>query len=258
MGISGATRFFLRDLTGHEELASFELSAEGATQLILRLVTQKGQEGETWWRRHLSSQDRDHLIVQLYQRCFGDQVQSRVGCPSCEREVELAFSLQDYVDSLLQGRVPAEDETWDQESACWTTTRGARFRLPHLLDELQLRQEGPTSDHLSLARLCVMEQGGESLEEIEARILRLSPWIAGELSAQCAHCSATCPVTFDVCEFFLAALAGEQPLLLREVHCLARVYGWSLREILDLSREHRRQLVALVLAESEPGVQEVA
>ena len=58
-------------------------------------------------------------------------------------------------------------------------------------------------------------------------------------------------VAFSLEAHLLGLLAQERPFLTHEIHLLARAYGWSLGEILQLSRDDRRTLVRLCEAEHE-------
>lgn len=258
MRIPGLPQFSLRDLSGHEELAYFEPNAEGASRLVLRLVEGQELEDEARLREQMTSSARDRLVAGLYQRCFGDQVCSRVACPTCEREIEIEFSLTAYLESLGRGSVPKLDESFASETGLWSTASGARFRTPTVADEFSVRELSGVEARRQLVSACVLESGGESAESLEERISRLSQLVCGDIETLCAHCESPSQIGFDICEFFMKSLTSERPLLLREVHCLARSYGWALREILDLPRASRRQLVHLVLAELDPELREVA
>ena len=85
---------------------------------------------------------------------------------------------------------------------------------------------------------------------MEAEVASAAPVLSQDLSAACPHCEAANSVRFDIADFLLRTLAAETPFLWREVHLIARSYGWSLQEILRLPRAVRRQLSGFVVADS--------
>ena len=62
----------------------------------------------------------------------------------------------------------------------------------------------------------------------------------------CPHCGAAVRTTVDVPGFVWAEVEARARVLLAEIDVLARAYGWSEREILDLSPARRARYVDLV------------
>jgi len=61
-----------------------------------------------------------------------------------------------------------------------------------------------------------------------------------QLAMVCPQCAHRWTTTFDIASFFWTELNAWALRLLREVHTLASVYGWSEAEILDLSPTRRK------------------
>jgi hypothetical protein len=101
-----------------------------------------------------------------------------------------------------------------------------------------------------LVRRCAgTDEPMSDYEKLDRVIAGVAPVVDLDLTATCAVCGVEQPVHFDLVSFFVAALARERPLLMREIHKLALAYHWSRAEILALPRSARRAHVALVEAE---------
>ena len=74
--------------------------------------------------------------------------------------------------------------------------------------------------------------------------------LSQDIDAPCPECGKTNTIRFDIARYLVETLRGESAFLWREVHLLARQYGWGLDEIMTLTRDVRRQLAGLIVAES--------
>ena len=66
-----------------------------------------------------------------------------------------------------------------------------------------------------------------TLERIEQAMAEASPILDHPLAIACHACAAEQTVRFDIQTFLLRALEHERRYLIREIHYLARGYGWS-------------------------------
>ena len=232
-----------------------------ATELLEQLLvdvpgTSVGP-GRAW---SLAVSDRDRLLAAIYVQTFSDQVESEVPCQACEARAEINFSLQGLVASLEAG----EDErrrvgvrAGPDEDGVFTLDDGLRFRLPTSADQRALFAEPAERAAGLLLRRCVLAPAGAtaadldapSLERVAAAMAVVGPTVEHTFEVACDDCGAGQTVHFDIQQYLLRALEHERRYLIREVHYLACAYGWSLGEILDLSRADRRAYVELVAAE---------
>ena len=65
-------------------------------------------------------------------------------------------------------------------------------------------------------------------------------------SLTCQGCGHEWAAVFDIVTFFWAELVAQAKRLLREVHQLARAYGWRESEILAMSSQRRHTYLELV------------
>jgi hypothetical protein len=231
----------VREISGCEELSDLT-----AAELVARVVV-----AGTVSPSELNLSEQDRVLAEIYRGIYGDHIECFTTCASCQREYEVSFSLDDWIESLrdIEGpqvvrcsdgvyELPAEDE------------HGVvRFRLPSesTLWSVTGWDAGATAATLKAA--CVVEGDPED-PRLEDAMARVGPLLDDEIETECAYCGAPQSVAFRLADFLLAALARERSLTSREVHYLARAYHWSRSDILALPRTARREHVRLVLAES--------
>lgn len=230
-----------RPLTGRDEadLALFTGSAEeGAIWLAERLLD--GAATTAPPLRDLTLSEFDDLLHHLLTALVGETTHCRATCTACRSGFEFHLDLARVRTMLREAAsaVPVIDGVaTDPES-------GRRFRLPSVADMTTLREEGPETWMRSL-----LVEGEYSLE-MEAEIARATPVLAQDFDAPCPECGAANTVRFDISGYLMRALRRDAGFLWREVHLLARTYGWPLDQILGLPRNVRRELAGLVVSDS--------
>jgi hypothetical protein len=203
---------------------------------------------------HLSIGERDRVLLGLRENLFGSQVQSLVHCPKCNEGLEFAFEISQLrVETELPETGRLETEPLELELA----GQRVRFRLPNSLDLIavsgisnaeQMRQ--------TLLERCLLEvEGGsekswnpESLELINQAMQQADPQAVIELNLNCPACTHRWAAIFDIASFLWREIDTWARRTLREVHRLARAYGWTEAEILALSGTRRRLYLELVNA----------
>jgi hypothetical protein len=253
-GPNGPRHALLREPSGRDESLFARQDPVFASELVGRLLVSVGgkpsSEAPVW---SLSVADRDRLVAELFLRCFGDRVEAVATCNGCQKSFGFAFSLgallSDHGTRLDEQGDPAEGP---DASGVYRLQDGIRFRLPTAADERDVARQPAERATQTLLERCIID-GDPNLcgARVQEAMDAIAPVLSLDLPARCPLCSQEQQVPFDLVGFFMAALAREQPLLVREVHCLARAYRWSHAEILSLGRSERRAFVALVLAEHE-------
>ena len=193
----------------------------------------------------LSIGERDSRLMLLRQWAFGARVTSVADCQACGTQVELDFDLAE----VCAGAAPPADPLM-LEVAGYTVS----FRLPASHDLLALsnsRDAGEARRQL-LAR-CVLTTECEGLEhdstalpeQVTAAVVeamaRADPLADIRLALSCPACGHTWYMVFDIVAFYWSEIEAWAWRTLREVHTLARAYGWREADILALSPP-RRQL----------------
>lgn len=234
----------MNELHGSDELSLEGVDTRSAIGLLARLLeTPVGFDGSAEaFMQTLSASDRDALLAALHRRCWGDRIVSTMNCARCRAQFDLSFELSELQRQLVeQGRLRLQAR-FDQQNAQIDATpptgeqelAAAESLLAGNTEEA-LRKLGADGDAASIAVLA------QTLEDA-------APIVDLELDADCAECGHTQQAHFDLQTFVLQRLLNERELLMHEIHTLALGYGWSLSEIVSLSRSRRRSFVHLLSA----------
>jgi hypothetical protein len=194
----------------------------------------------------LSIGQRDARLLTVRELTSGPRLNGFVECPRCAERLEFDVSVGDL-------RL-AEDSEMEEEA--WELVTGAlalRFRLPNSRDlATVLGSQDPSAARNLLVQRCVLEASRDGVSvaanELPADVIaglarRMSecdPQAEVLLDLRCPMCDHAWQVLFDIVTFFWAELAAQAKRLLREVHTLARAYGWSEADILDMSARRRQ------------------
>lgn len=235
---------YLRDLRGDDEESIADADTWSAIGLLDRLLVDvPGTTVRPGEAATLTAADRDRALAALHVRELGDRVASTATCPGCGARFDLDFRLTE-----LQATLAAEGgELVRDGDGAYTLPDGTRLRIPTGQDELEAAvAPAPEQALIERCRLA----GAADPEAIAAALERIAPLIDLELDAACAECGQVHSVRFDLQRFLLGRLVAERPQRAAEVHRLARSYGWSLSEILSLTRNQRREYVALIEREA--------
>ena len=106
--------------------------------------------------------------------------------------------------------------------------------------------------------LIAAKLGGESVraEQLPAQVVdavakclaEADPQADVQLDISCPFCGWNWQASFDIVAFLWTEIEARACRLLQDVHVLARAYGWSEREVLDLSPLRRELYLEMVNA----------
>lgn len=240
----------LREIRGGDEEVVEATDSANAVALLDRVLVADARAvlgpGQA---RDLAVPDRDRLLAALYVRTFGARVEGTVHCQFCERPFDFDFALDEVLDSLRAGTATGAPR---DEAGCFLLPDGRRFRLPSGTDEDAVAQLPPADRERTLLRRCVVDGSPEVDPEALGQAMReAAPLLDLPVEAQCPDCQRLQTARFDLQHYLLARILDERRLRAWEFHRLARAYGWSRAEILDLSRSQRRLHVELIERETE-------
>lgn len=196
----------------------------------------------------LSIGQRDRRLLQLRQRLFGQQLLTTAMCPECSERIEWQSSIADYL-------MPCDEENETKtENEFETEDYFFRFRLPNSLDLAAVIgcENSQTAQQLLLSRCvlliehsgssCSVDQIPESIvEKINQQFETLDPQAEIQINLSCPECSHHWDVLLDISSFLWTEINDWAEHMLQTVHKLAKGYGWSEHEVLNLSPV-RRQL----------------
>jgi hypothetical protein len=231
---------YLRALRGDDEESVDGTDTLSAITLLDRmLVDAPGAAIGAGQASALCAADRDRVLAAVYRREIGSRVTSSPICPACRQVFDLDFDLGALLTTL-------DDERQALPRDCdgvFQLDDGTRFRLPSGADELLAASAAePAAALLAHCRL----NGPADADALAEAMQRVAPLVEAELDAVCPGCRHPHAVRFDIQSFLLLSLIAERRHRTGDVHRLARAFGWSLTEILLLSRSQRQIHVALV------------
>mgnify|MGYP006950256413 CR=1 FL=1 len=241
--LAGLT-FAFAPLSGAVEhgLAQQSGSAQSRARWLLEaVVAGLARDGAPLALADLTLAQFDALLAAFYRVHYDDVMPAQARCGGCDEPFEISFRLSDVQARLAVG---AADFAGDPHGAL-TAPSGRVFRLPRVADLAAL---DPARPEAWLRALLV--DGPFDAEGLQDEIAQAGPVLSQDITAACPDCGHGNAIRFDLAGFLVQTLDGEAAFLWREVHLLARHYGWALGDILSLPRGVRRQLAGLIVVDA--------
>jgi hypothetical protein len=245
-------------------LASRELAAAdllrlwevGAAQHPLDRALSILAATEPDWSRHelarLPFGRRDARLLAVHERTFGRLLAGQAACPACGERVEFALDVRDLLAASVEGD---GTEPFTLEHEGYTL----RWRLPDSFDLAAIATLADVAEaRQRLLERCLVEAtlaGARlSIDQVPEPVVALvveqmaarDPLAMTELAMACPACGLRWELVFDIAAFLWIKIEAQGRRLLREVHTLARAYGWPEADILALSPARRRAYLELV------------
>jgi hypothetical protein len=197
--------------------------------------------------------ERDRRLLALREGTLGCGIEGVARCPGCGEPLDVSIDTRDLRTGADGAAAPE-----------LTLSRGGlelRFRVPTSLDLLAAEGcRGVEEARRLLAERCVVEArldglavpAAELREEdvaaLAAALAEADPGAELLLELRCPACGHGWWEILDVASFFWTELEVQARRLLREVHVLARAYGWREADVLSLSHRRRRLYLEMVSA----------
>ncbi|MEM7357544.1 MAG: hypothetical protein AAF431_00390 [Pseudomonadota bacterium] len=254
----------LRSITGLEEQALEAINSLSAIDLLDRLLLDSSlADVKPGQAKSLPISERDKLLAAVFIDLFGSDIENTVDCQQCAEQFELNFSLAAVQQNLAQTEAEGVKKFGDRlnrnGSAHYVYTlddgREIEFRLPTGEDEISfLHQLSHSSvaepNAVNLLTQCVLSDLHAGDEEfVESVLEHIAPNLDIELDAECPECAHAHKFMFNLQDYLLRKLHNDRPGLQREIHALAINYGWSLEQILSLTRHDRTSLFTMTQSE---------
>jgi hypothetical protein len=202
----------------------------------------------------LSVGERDALLFALREQSVGPNLQGAARCPQCQQQSQFSVPLAAL-------RVP-NPGVGTQTFVLQHQALQISYRLPRVAD---LRQAARLADvdavRAFLIRSCIVAVscGGDEVtrsawdalpasveQALAAAMTANDPQSEVLLSLCCAHCGHGWSALLDIVRFVWTELSAQAERLIAEVDVLARAYGWTESEILQLGPARRRRYLQLV------------
>jgi len=198
--------------------------------------------------RRLTIGQRNGRLLQLRQLTIGPSLAGLVTCPQCGETLEFNLAvgqllLPDPAQSVQTLRV-AEFEV--QATLPTSEDLAALLAAPSLpaararLIERCVRAVGPSGP------VAAADLPETAVSQIADALAEADPLADLRFAFACADCGHEWQALFDILAFFWTELAAAARRLLREVHQIARAYGWREADILALSSARRHAYLELI------------
>lgn len=246
----------MRPLDASELLNAWE---HGLNQPILQraliLVAAASPELDSDEVAKLSIGARDARLLQLREWMFGPQLLSTARCPQCETRVEWEGKTSDLRLQAISDADSADEFSLEADGY------QLRFRLPTSLDIISVMAQAQNDASVAataLVKRCVASAVRADnacdfsalpehvLEALSRQIEKLDPQADISSALTCPECAHQWEVQFDIASFLWTEINSWAERTLRTVHRLASAYGWTLREILNLSPLRRQLFLGMV------------
>lgn len=200
----------------------------------------------------LSIGQRDARLLTLREWTFGAKLEGLMTCPACDNRLELNFNVAEI--RIAAEAAPVETLSLDIDdydirfrlpnsydiatiAGCKDVAAGQRQLLKRCLSSIRYRDEEADAENLPV----------EILDATAARMDAADPQADVQLNLACTQCGHQRQSVFDIESFFWNEIHAWAERTLREVHTLARAYGWREADILAMN-PHRRQLYLEMLS----------
>jgi hypothetical protein len=193
----------------------------------------------------LSIGERDRRLLMLRASTFGPQLASVAACSQCGEVLEWEI---ETVDLLMEKPTESPGELSIDVDDYYV-----RFRLPNTLDLASISNyQDASSARGRLLENCISDTQHKDEQissvalpvsvttEIVKRMAEADPQADLEVDLSCPSCGEQWQAKFDIESFFWTELSAWAQRILLEVHSLARAYGWSESDILNLSPWRRQ------------------
>jgi hypothetical protein len=197
----------------------------------------------------LSIGQRDARLLQIYERMFGAAIEAFAQCPECGERLEYRVSISELVLPTVEKEMPLILETEEARMS---------LRLPNSVD---LRAASECCDveaaRTVLLERCIIEHTAlgsgvrlqalpeATVEKVAACLAEADPQAEMLIDLTCCACRHGWQVILDIENFLWLKIHGLAKRLLREVHALARAYGWRELDILGLSSLRRQSYLEM-------------
>lgn len=196
----------------------------------------------------LSIGERDARLLQLREWTFGYTLKNQINCPNCNetieweadsRELHLQPLGQDFSERIFHFTIDDFD---------------LHFRLPNSIDiakvlsgglndmsERKILSDCLVKIHQNNRECSPADLPEEVFNALDERMAKEDPQADIRMNLTCPVCRAPAEVYFDIASYFWAEINNWSYRVFQEVYLLAKTFGWSEKDILNMSA-HRRQL----------------
>ncbi|HEV8515751.1 MAG TPA: hypothetical protein VGQ59_20855 [Cyclobacteriaceae bacterium] len=198
----------------------------------------------------LSIGDRDVRLLQLREWLFGHRLNNLAKCPACGELIEWECDLKEFYFQPVSSELSSRQYLLERENI------HIHFRLPNSLDIVTaISRQWNSNAVLSNCIIEVYEENKKSSLDIltdemwsalDEKMSELDPQADIKINLSCPVCSNHWQTSFDIVSYLWTEINNWAQRMVQEVYTLARAFGWSEKEILEMST-YRRELYVEML-----------
>lgn len=242
----------MRPLSSAELLNAWERGrAQQPVERALTLLSTALPEKTPDELARLGIGQRDAYLLNLREWIFGPKLTTVVRCSTCQESLELNFDAADV-------RTESQCELGEALSLT-VADYEVRFRVPNSEDLMMIgAQTHILASRQRLLKRCLLDvrrQGeDESVDDLPADVAAAVVDQIAQADSQadvvirisCPLCGHEWLALFDIVSFFWSEINAWAYRILREVHSLARAYGWREADILAMNPWRRQFYLQMV------------
>jgi hypothetical protein len=192
---------------------------------------------------------RDEALLTLRESLFGRHLETTARCPVCQESLELAFET---------GQIRVQSESANQDGQVEADGYVVTFRLPTSADLIAATESETSLPEALLLQRCILsaqhsEQAIDAqqlppdlIQRVQHDMALLDPQAEILIALSCPQCRHDWQLSFDIAAYLWDEIGDWAHRILRNVHTLARAYGWSERDILGMNAQRRQSYLELL------------
>lgn len=184
-------------------------------------------------------------------------MEAYVECPACQERLEFALSCEVLLADAIDPK--PKRKKMEYEGIEWELRAPTSRDLAVVMLARQLSSEAQVSEATdALLACCVTPSPETSSASVSARELlrarlvaelaELDPQAEIRIELTCQACGHVWPSLFDITGFLWNEIRARSRRLLQEADVLARRYGWSEADILQMGERRRELYVQMALS----------
>lgn len=195
--------------------------------------------------------ERDARLIEVRRNLFGPIFNNISNCSVCGQKVEWETTADEIQIQKSNTENPRSSFELKYKEYL------IRFRLPNSYDVLELLEDATINNKAQkLIRSCIIESI-PSLEpnqkipvdlenQINHKMEEYDPQANVLMNLTCPECKNKWDVIFDITQYIWAEINDWAIRLMQDVHILASTFGWSEKDILDMSRHRRNIYISMI------------
>jgi hypothetical protein len=196
---------------------------------------------------------RDVHLLEIREKFFGPIFESTADCPKCSQKTEWEMN----IDTLMA--LPSSSLDNQLSHSLEYNGNHIKFRLPNSTDIIEVMAPGKgISKEEELLRRCIEpdslpsafshELPEDLISAIAQKIEVLDPQADMTIAISCPECGHNWEMTFDIMSYLWAELDDWATNLMHDIYLLAKNFGWSENDILEMGSFRRGLYIKMVYA----------